>query len=102
MFIHTLKSMTTYTPSHVKNPVVHVRVWWITETGKDPACTCRAGCSAALAAAVALIRLRQPEFPTLDYVMKCVFCCVFSVCASVALCTACTKPPVWPSMIAKS
>ena len=23
---------------HVKDPVVHVRVWWITETRKDPAC----------------------------------------------------------------
>ena len=102
MFIHALKSMTTYTPSHVKNPVVHVRVWWITETGKDPACTCRAGCSAALAAAVAFTQVRQPEFPTLDYVIVGFLFFVFSVCASVALCTACTKPPVWPSMIAKS
>ena len=25
--------------AHVKDPVVHVRVWWIVETLKDPACT---------------------------------------------------------------
>ena len=24
---------------HIKAPVVHVRVWWIMETQKDPACT---------------------------------------------------------------
>ena len=24
---------------HIKDPVVHGRVWWITETRKDPACT---------------------------------------------------------------
>ena len=26
-------------PTHVKDPVVHVRVLWNTETRKDPACT---------------------------------------------------------------
>ena len=28
-----------YVCAHVKDPVVHVRVWWITETLKHPACT---------------------------------------------------------------
>ena len=28
-----------YICTHVKDPVVHVRVWWITETLKHPACT---------------------------------------------------------------
>ena len=27
--------------THVEDSVVHVRVWWITETWKDRACTCR-------------------------------------------------------------
>ena len=42
--------MTLYARS--KGPVVHVRVRWITETGKNQACTCRTGYSAAIAAAV--------------------------------------------------
>ena len=25
--------------AHIKNPAVHVRVWWIMETLKHPACT---------------------------------------------------------------
>ena len=29
--------------THVKDPVVRVRVWWITEAWKDPACTRRTG-----------------------------------------------------------
>ena len=33
MFIHT------YQKDHVKDPVVHVRVQWITEKEKNPACT---------------------------------------------------------------
>ena len=32
-----------WTHTHIKDTVVHVRVRWITETGKDPACTCRTG-----------------------------------------------------------
>ena len=28
-----------YICAHVKDPVVHVRVWWIVETLKHPACT---------------------------------------------------------------
>ena len=32
-----------HTRTHVKDPVVHVRVPWFTETWKDPACTCRTG-----------------------------------------------------------
>ena len=28
-----------YICAHVKDPVVHVRVWWIMETLKHPACT---------------------------------------------------------------
>ena len=34
--------------THAKDPVVHVRVQWITETRKDPACTCRTGYPALL------------------------------------------------------
>ena len=29
--------------THVKDPVVHVKVRWVTETRKDPACTSRTG-----------------------------------------------------------
>ena len=32
---------TSCSPMHVKDPVVHVRVWWITQ--KDPACTSLTG-----------------------------------------------------------
>ena len=28
-----------YICAHIKDPVVHVRVWWIRETPKHPACT---------------------------------------------------------------
>ena len=32
-----------YMHAHIKDPMIHVRVWWITETRKDPACAFRTG-----------------------------------------------------------
>ena len=37
--VYTRIRMITYTLTHFKDPVVHVRVWWVTETQKDPAFT---------------------------------------------------------------
>ena len=51
---------------HITDPAVHVRVWWITDTQKDPACTYRTGYSTALAAAVVLPRKGDPNFPARD------------------------------------
>ena len=50
---------------HIKNPVVHVRVWWIMETRKDPECTCRTGyrCSSGCCS---LTQVRHPKFPQRD------------------------------------
>ena len=38
--VHTLLCAITciYSCAHIKDPVVHVRVWWIKETLEDPAC----------------------------------------------------------------
>ena len=48
--------------AHIKDPVVHVRVWWIMETLKHPACT--VGCVAQLRRSWLSSDGKQPEFPT--------------------------------------
>ena len=50
-----------YICAHVKDPVVHVRVRWIMETLKHPACTIRLGSTTP--SQLAFPRGRQPEFP---------------------------------------
>ena len=42
----------------LKDPVIHVRIRWITETRKDPKYTCRTGVSLLLRAAIALPRYK--------------------------------------------
>ena len=37
--VHLCVQLHVFTCAHVKDPVIHVRVWWIMETLKHPACT---------------------------------------------------------------
>ena len=56
--------MITYTRWRACSPCLTVRVRWILETRKDPACTCRTGYgNTPLPVAVALPRLSGPNFP---------------------------------------
>ena len=55
--------------THVKDPVGHVRVRWITKTRKDPAWLG----SAALVTAVLLTQVRRPEFPERDNKVYTIF-----------------------------
>ena len=54
--------------ARIKDPVVHVRVWWITETLKHPACT--VGWQAWLCRSWLSLRGKQPEFPMAEIPME--------------------------------